>query len=100
MLPEAIRRKINKEFHAEILKEGATWADANAVRQLFEAVMKGSTAAAKEIREAIEGKSPQRLDISGPERKEMTIRVVYEDRNKQGDSGRILPESTRKALER
>src|SRR6202049_3206237 len=66
MLPEAIRRKINKEFHAEILKEGATWADATAARQFHEAVMKGSTAAAKEIREAIEGRSPQRQEGIGP----------------------------------
>jgi hypothetical protein len=71
-LPEKIRKKFK-------LEEGATWGDALALRQFSEAVMKGSTAAAKEIREAIEGKSPQRLEISGPERKEITIRVIYEN---------------------
>ena len=91
MLPEAIRRKINKEFHAEILKEGATWADATAARQFHEAVMKGSTAAAKEIREAIEGRSPQRQEVIGPERKEVTIRVVYEDRNEPDRLGPNAP---------
>src|ERR1700680_3556181 len=80
VLPEKLRARINRILETEVLLEGAMWADANAVRQLIEAVLKGSTAAAKELREAVEGKSPQRLDISGPERKEMTIRVVYANR--------------------
>src|SRR5713101_7533720 len=54
---------------------GATWGDLLALRQ-FQAADKGSTNAAREIREAIEGKAPQRFEITGPERKEITIRVV------------------------
>ena len=76
-LPESLRRKLNEKIGEEILKPGATWTQANALRQFVEAVMKGQTPAAKEIREAIEGKSPQRLEISGPERKEITIKVVH-----------------------
>jgi hypothetical protein len=44
------------------LWQGATWADAG-VLGLFQAMAKGNPAAAKEIREAIEGKSTQRVEL-------------------------------------
>jgi hypothetical protein len=72
-VPEPLCKKLK-------LRIGTTWAQAQAAVQFYESVVKGSTSAAKETREAIEGKSPQRLDDSGPERQEVTLRVVYEDR--------------------
>jgi len=83
-VPEKLREKINQQLGVEALKPGATWAQANALRQFIEAVLKGQTTAAKEIREAIEGKPPQRSEITGPERKEVTIKVVYAPRKLLG----------------
>ena len=40
--------------------------------------MEGGTKAAKEIADRIEGKPPQRMEITGPVRKDVTIRVVYD----------------------
>jgi hypothetical protein len=48
----------------------------------MDALMEGGTKAAKEIADRIEGKSPQRMEITGPERKEVTIRVVHDARRK------------------
>jgi hypothetical protein len=48
------------------LPKGATNADAVTIQQ-FRAGFKGNTPAAREIREAIEGKSTQRLEIVGEE---------------------------------
>src|ERR1700739_2105986 len=55
---------------------GATWGDLLAQRQ-FQAAEKGSTNAAREIREAIEGRAPQRLEITGPQRKVITIKIMH-----------------------
>ena len=40
--------------------------------------MEGGTKAAKEIADRIEGKPPQRMEITGPVHKEVTIRVVHD----------------------
>lgn len=70
------------EQFRKVLRLGpeATWADA-AVRRLMREAMKGNIQAIKELADRIEGKSPERLEISGPERKEITIRIVH-DRKK------------------
>jgi len=57
---------------------GRTFSQANALTRFMDALRKDGHLASKEIREAMEGKAPQRLGISGPERKEITIRVVHE----------------------
>jgi hypothetical protein len=62
---------------AEVLKPGATLADVGTLRTHMDAIMEGGTRAAREIADRIEGKVPHRLEISGPERKEITIQVVY-----------------------
>jgi hypothetical protein len=80
LVPERLRQRFNRRAKMELLKPGMTWAQAIALRMCYEALMEGSTRAAREMREAIEGKAPQRLEITGPERKEVTIRVVYEKR--------------------
>lgn len=83
-LPESLRKKINASFpdsESEVLPPGSTWADANALRRFLDALTEGGQPSSKEIREAIEGKAPERIEISGPERKEITIRVKY-DRQK------------------
>ena len=49
------------------LPHGATWGDAIALAAAREAVQKGGTLARKDMREAMEGKAPQRLEIHGPE---------------------------------
>src|SRR5713226_7532672 len=58
------------------LPKGAMYGDA-LVLSMFKAAIEGRTDAAREIREAIEGKAPQRVD-AGPGRQEVTIRVLYD----------------------
>jgi len=68
-LPEARRLELG-------LREGATNADALAKR-IFDAAIDGRLPAAREVREAIEGKSNRRTEPMGP--REVTIHVLYED---------------------
>jgi hypothetical protein len=76
-LPEKLRRAINVGCGEEVLGPDATWAQATALRRFMDALTEGGQPSSKEIREAIEGKAPQRFEITSPERKEVTIRVVY-----------------------
>jgi|ERR1700730_15303383 hypothetical protein len=68
ILPERERKRWG-------LREGATWGDALAMEQVAAAV-RGKTEAARDVREAIEGKATQR--ISGTQGQEVRIRVVYD----------------------
>ncbi len=70
------------------LPEGATYGDA-LVLCIFKAALKGRVDAAREIREAIEGKSQQRLELSAPENRVTVIRVVYD----QGKRDRSVGET-------
>jgi hypothetical protein len=64
-IPELIRRKLNDALGEEILKPGATWAKANALRRFIHAVMEeGGVRSSTEIREAIEGIAPHRIEIA------------------------------------
>lgn len=81
----------NIEVPPQILKRlklppGLTFAQANAVRRFVDALMKGGYQASKEIREAMEGKAPMRMEIVGTERKEVILRVTFESRNPQLNS--------------
>ena len=89
-MPEALVRRFNKKCGLALLKLGDTWARAIAVRVSYESVMDGAVRAMKEMREATEGRAPQRLEITGPESKEITLRVVY-DRESRGSG--IIEES-------
>ncbi len=66
-LPARIRKKLK-------LPEGATLADAG-VLGIFTEMMKGKHGAAKEIREGIEGRAPQRIEFSGPDGEEIKAKV-------------------------
>ena len=83
-LPEKLRTKLARDFGIN-LAAGTTWSQASALRRFLEAtgikIEEGGTKAAKEIRESIEGKSPQRIEVSGPERKEITIQVKFDMQN-------------------
>lgn len=81
-MPEILRQQFNQKLGVEVLAPGATWAEANALRRWMDTLLEGGERSSKEIREAIEGKAPQRLEITGPERKEITIRLIH-DRAKQ-----------------
>jgi hypothetical protein len=59
-LPEDLRAKLK-------LPKGAKYRDAVALRQFQMAIIKGNSPAAKEIREAIEGKATQRVELVGGE---------------------------------
>src|SRR5215472_4189553 len=70
-LPKDIAKKLG-------LKKGATWADGLVLKQFREALTKGSTAAFRELREAVEGTTPRRPDLL-PEIREVIVKVVYDN---------------------
>ena len=80
-LPEKLRRELG-------LEKGVTFAEAQTM-SLFTAAAKGSVTAAREIREAIEGKANERWDPKVPEN--AIIKVVYETRKPKPESS---PETT------
>jgi hypothetical protein len=63
-IPEWWRKKLKRSHHIE-LSETSTWGDAIAATRVAEALTE--TAAAKEIREAVEGRSSHRLEATEPE---------------------------------
>jgi hypothetical protein len=67
-LPEKYRIKYG-------LPEGATFGDALAV-VMFEAALAGKAEAAREIREAIEGKTAQRQETIDPESRDVNVQVI------------------------
>jgi hypothetical protein len=66
-LPDRWRKRLG-------LWKGASWFDAAALG-VFQAAAKGNPAAAKEIREAIEGKSSQRVELTGAGGEEIKAKV-------------------------
>ena len=68
VLPERLRKWVVKQAPqlGEVLPKGSTWGDLIVITQFLQAA-KGKTEAAREIREAIEGKSLQRVRDEGPD---------------------------------
>ena len=85
LLPEKDRIKLG-------LPKGATYGDAVAL-SVFESALKGRTDAAREIREAVEGKAGQRMEITEPEKKDVQIHVVYDELTPASDDSLSLPHS-------
>ncbi|HYM35169.1 MAG TPA: hypothetical protein VET48_07195 [Steroidobacteraceae bacterium] len=63
------------------LPETATWADAS-IRELMKKAAAGDISAIKEMADRIEGKAPERLEITGPERKVITLRLIHEHKSR------------------
>src|SRR5215471_19622836 len=84
-IPEKMRKQLETKFGL-ILPKGATFAKMTAIRRFMEAMglkpEQGGTRAAKEIADRMEGKPPQRLEISGPEKKEISILVKFDRKKK------------------
>lgn len=76
-VPEIMRTSMNKGMGKEVLAKGATWADAIAYGLARKAVA-GDSAAAKELRESVEGKSVQRVELTSPEDKGFEVKVSFE----------------------
>jgi Family of unknown function (DUF5681) len=76
VLPERLRKWIIKQAPqlGEVLTKGSTWGDLVVIAQFMQA-MKGKTEAAREIREAVGGKSPQRLRDEGPDSGPIEVRA-------------------------
>jgi hypothetical protein len=82
-VPEAVRLMLNKKFGAELIREGDTWARANAMSQHFEAVCRGVTGASQELREATEGKAVQRVELGpsdGAASEHPTFSIAFTDK--------------------
>lgn len=76
LLPEKDRVKLG-------LPVGSTYGDA-LVLSVYKAALAGRTDAAREIRESIEGRAPQRMQAAVPEKCETLIRVVYDREKPRG----------------
>jgi hypothetical protein len=93
VLPEPMRVALNKmsiggaPLRSELLKKGATWADAIALG-LSKKALQGDSFAAKELRESVEGKSVQRFELGAPEDRGFSVSVSFEP----------LPEKLQKKL--
>jgi hypothetical protein len=48
----------------DFFPEGITWARANGLRQNLSAVLQGDVRCATEVREAVEGRSTQRIEVN------------------------------------
>jgi hypothetical protein len=60
------------------LPKGSTFAQGHARQRNLDGIKPQGHRASKEMREAMEGKAPMRLEITGQERREVTIRVIHE----------------------
>lgn len=85
-LPEGLRQKVCGVLVAQfgtdaeqLLPVGSTFADAQAVRLHLNAVIRGDTRSLAELADRCEGRAPNRLDLVGLERQEVTIRVVQDE---------------------
>jgi hypothetical protein len=89
----------NIEVPASILKKmklpaGLTFSQANALRRFLDALTKNGHQSSKEIRESIEGKAPMRLEITGTERKVITILVKHDRRKELSSSTLNIPSTS------
>jgi hypothetical protein len=77
VVPEFVRRRLNREAGGELHPKGTTWLEAD-VRGLHFRAARGEVAAAKELSDRIEGKSPMRLELTSPVKTEAVIEIVYD----------------------
>jgi len=80
-LPEELRAKFNDSFQkqfgkSDMLPPGVSYADVEVLRLHLNVLLKGDVGTASFISDRIEGKPPNRLDLVGHERQEITIRLV------------------------
>ena len=96
-MPLVLIRRFNRKCGAALLRPGDTWARGVAIRAQYEAVMQGMMRAARELREAMEGKAPQRLEITAtPAKTQVVLTVRYEERRGNFyDSGKAMREAER-----
>ncbi len=83
VIPEAWRKAMNSvtiggvKQVVEILKPGATFADAIAYG-LAKNALQGDASCAKEMRESVEGKATQRIEVVSPEDRGFQVSVTFE----------------------
>lgn len=58
------------------LPQEATWADA-IVHKMFREAVKGNLAASREMADRIEGRAPQRMEITMQPKTEVTFQIVF-----------------------
>jgi hypothetical protein len=79
-IPEMIRLKLNRRAKTEVLKAGATWADGEVLNLHLRAALDSDVKPIQEITNRIEGKPPQRMEIVGTQRTEITVNVRFQPR--------------------
>lgn len=81
VIPEPWRKRLNKDAGGRLIPKGATWGEADSRRLHLEAAT-GNVNAIRELADRVEGKAPQRLEITGPVHKQITIRILHGQRQK------------------
>jgi hypothetical protein len=79
-VPERARKALNRQWGSLgiELQMGATWGDVMAMAAFLEGIKtKNGTLARKDIREALEGKAPQRVEIVNPMEKKTELVVSF-----------------------
>ena len=79
-IPKEICKKLRIKF-----VPGRTFSQANALARFMDCLKRDGHRSSKEVREAMEGKAPQRVEISGPEKAEITIRVIHDRKTKSAE---------------
>src|SRR5215472_15859069 len=78
VMPAKLVYRFNRKWKERLLHVGDSYARGAAMGIMLEAIFGGEAVrAVKEIREAIEGKAPQRITVA-PDKAQVTVRVLYD----------------------
>jgi len=80
IVPEWKRRQLNKEAGGPLHPKGTTWAEAHS-RALHAKAADGDVSAVRELADRVEGRAPERLQITGNTKQMVTITIRH-DRQK------------------
>ena len=75
-LPEKVRKAMDPT--GETLRPGSTWGDGIALAAARESIQKGGWSARKDVREAVEGRSVQRIELGAPGASGFEVVVSFE----------------------
>ncbi len=81
-IPDKLRKKFEKKWQMD-LEKGITFAEMNAVSRALAALEAEGAKDSKEMREAMEGKAPMRLEIQGTEHRQVTLELIFRKRINQ-----------------
>lgn len=69
--PIRLRKLLIKELGKEAVPEDITWAQGISLKMHLKAIKDGDASSAKEVRESVEGKARQRMEVTGADGKDL-----------------------------